>query len=106
MGFEPIPRFSRERILNPLRLPFRHIVRADRATDRRRSGELKRLQHFQNSSSSRVGARLNPYTVQNCFVDAVPFVLTSSHPQPPTPGHFAAKFRIAGPCSMRKNQES
>ncbi len=25
MGFEPIPRFSRERILSPLRLPFRHI---------------------------------------------------------------------------------
>ena len=24
-GFEPIPRFSRERILSPLRLPFRHI---------------------------------------------------------------------------------
>ena len=30
MGFEPIPRFSRERILSPLRLPFRHIgVRAN-----------------------------------------------------------------------------
>ena len=25
MGFQPIPRFSRERILSPLRLPFRHI---------------------------------------------------------------------------------
>jgi len=25
MGVEPIPRFSRERILSPLRLPFRHI---------------------------------------------------------------------------------
>ena len=25
MGFEPIPRFSRVRILSPLRLPFRHI---------------------------------------------------------------------------------
>jgi hypothetical protein len=25
MGFEPIPRVSRERILSPLRLPFRHI---------------------------------------------------------------------------------
>jgi hypothetical protein len=25
MGFEPIPRFSQERILSPLRLPFRHI---------------------------------------------------------------------------------
>jgi hypothetical protein len=28
MGFEPIPRFSRERILSPLRLPFRHIGEA------------------------------------------------------------------------------
>ena len=25
MGVEPIPRFLRERILSPLRLPFRHI---------------------------------------------------------------------------------
>jgi hypothetical protein len=25
MGFEPILRFSRKRILSPLRLPFRHI---------------------------------------------------------------------------------
>ena len=30
MGFEPIPRFSRERILSPLRLPFRHIGARDR----------------------------------------------------------------------------
>jgi hypothetical protein len=34
---------ARRYILSLLRLPFRHIVRADRATDRRCSGELKRL---------------------------------------------------------------
>jgi hypothetical protein len=59
----------------------------------------------QNSSSGTVRARSNPYAVQNCFVDSVPFVLTSSHPQS-TPGHFATKFRIARPRSKRKNQKS
>src|SRR5205809_3370577 len=60
----------------------------------------------QNSSSSTVGARSNTCAVQNCFVDSVPFALTSSHPQSPTSGHFAAKVRIAGPDSERKNQKS
>src|SRR6266487_130862 len=60
----------------------------------------------QNSSSSTVGARSNTDAVQNCFVGSVPFALPSSHPQSPTPGHFAAKFRIAGPSTKRKNQKS
>ena len=53
MGFEPIPRFSRERILSPLRLPFRHIGAADcilsffyqaRKWISRREQRLKRLE--------------------------------------------------------------
>ena len=50
MGFEPIPRFSRERILSPLRLPFRHIgamraLYAGRCADQgflRRSGYIRK----------------------------------------------------------------
>src|SRR6266513_1284212 len=60
----------------------------------------------QNSSSSTVGPRSNSYGAQDCFVGSVPFALPSSHPQSPTPGHFAAKVRIAGPCRKRKNQKS
>ena len=51
MGFEPIPRFSRERILSPLRLPFRHIgvmraLYAGRCTDQdflRRSNYIRKV---------------------------------------------------------------
>ena len=59
----------------------------------------------QNSSSGRVGALLDRHAVLNCFVDSVPFALTSPFPQSPTLGHFTAKFRIARPLSKRKNQK-
>ena len=56
MGFEPIPRFSRERILSPLRLPFRHIG-AMRATLR---GSLSRPRFFARSGYIRkAGATRN-----------------------------------------------
>jgi hypothetical protein len=41
-GFEPLPRFSRERILSPLRLPFRHIG-APRSTRERAFNFLLRF---------------------------------------------------------------
>ena len=45
MGFEPIPRFSRERILSPLRLPFRHIGARDRI--------LRDIHYIRESSTQR-----------------------------------------------------